>query len=335
MQYTCFIGVDVSKGQLDIACLRNEKPVLFYTCKNDDAAVSSVFMKIFEELPLEIEQTLICAEHTGHYSNILMNCMVKNGYRFWLESPYQISKSQGIQRGKNDQVDAERIAIYARRFSDKAYLVKPGNTCIEALSYLASERNLLMTDLAKYKSQITDHKMFIDKHLFKDREKRLSGLIRLLQKQIKSIEHEMDMLVLQDETVKKQLSLLLSIDGVGKQVAFNMLIATKAFTRFETARKFACYVGVAPFQYTSGTSIRSAQRVSKQANQKLKSLIHMAALSVIQRQGELRDYYTRKVSAGKNKMSVINAVRAKLIGRMFAVINNDKEYEKKYSIALV
>jgi len=335
MQYTCFIGVDVSKRQLDIACLQNEKPVHFYACKNDEASVTTAFKKMFAELHLEIEQTLICAEHTGHYSNILTNCMVKYGYQFWLESPYQISKSQGIQRGKSDQVDAERIAIYARRFSDKASLVRPSNTCVEGLSYLASERSLLMADLAKYKSQITDHKMFINKLLFKEREKRLNALIKLLHKQIKAIEQQMDLLVLQDETLKKQLSLLLSIDGIGKQVAFNMLIATKAFTKFETARKFACYIGVAPFQYSSGTSIRSAKRVSKQANQKLKSLVHMAALSVIQKQGELRDYYTRKVSEGKNKMSVINAVRAKLISRMFAVINSNKEYEKKYSIALV
>ncbi len=34
--------------------------------------------------------------------------------------------------------------------------------------------------------------------------------------------------------------------------------------------------------------------------------------------GELYDYYLRKVAEG-NKMSVINAIQAKLIARMFAV----------------
>jgi len=335
MQYTYFIGVDVSKRQLDIACLLEDGSVNFYSCKNEEAFIATTFKKVVKELHLQMHHVLICAEHTGHYSNILTRCMVKQGYQFWLESPYQISRSQGIQRGKNDKMDAQRIALYAKRFSDRASLVKPGNNCIESLSYLASERDLLMTDLAKYKSQITDHKMFIDKPLFKAREKRLKKLIGLLHKQIKEIEQEMDRLVLEDETLKKQLTLLLSVDGVGKQVAFNMLIATKAFTKFSTARKFACHVGVAPFQYTSGTSIRSARRVSRQANKKLKSLIHMAALSIIQRKGELQDYYKRKVAEGKNKMSVINAIRAKLISRMFAVISSDREYEKNYAIMLV
>ena len=55
----------------------------------------------------------------------------------------------------------------------------------------------------------------------------------------------------------------------------------------------------------------------------------MAALSVIKNPGELRDYYLRKVEEGKNKMLVINAVRAKFVLRMFAVIKNDQMYQKK------
>lgn len=56
----------------------------------------------------------------------------------------------------------------------------------------------------------------------------------------------------------------------------------------------------------------------------------MAALSAIQAPGELRDYYLRKVESGKNKMTVINAVRAKIIHRIFPVIKNNTTYEKNY-----
>ncbi|MDR0728788.1 MAG: IS110 family transposase, partial [Prevotellaceae bacterium] len=61
----------------------------------------------------------------------------------------------------------------------------------------------------------------------------------------------------------------------------------------------------------------------------------MAALSVATRtKGELHDYYIRKVAEGKNKMLVINAVRAKLVMRMFAVIKNNCFYEKNYAFCL-
>ena len=56
----------------------------------------------------------------------------------------------------------------------------------------------------------------------------------------------------------------------------------------------------------------------------------MAALSAIQVPGELRDYYLRKIESGKSKMTVINAVRAKIIHRIFAVIKNNNSYEKNY-----
>ncbi|KAA6312603.1 hypothetical protein EZS27_036495 [termite gut metagenome] len=67
----------------------------------------------------------------------------------------------------------------------------------------------------------------------------------------------------------------------------------------------------------------------------MQSLLHMGALTAATRsKGELHEYYLRKVAEGKNKMSVLNAVRAKLIHRMFAVIRNNKVYEKDYQNTL-
>ncbi|MCL2312923.1 MAG: hypothetical protein FWC41_10650 [Firmicutes bacterium] len=48
------------------------------------------------------------------------------------------------------------------------------------------------------------------------------------------------------------------------------------------------------------------------------------------KEGELREYYLRKVAEGKNKMSVLNAIRAKIVLRMFAVIKENRQYEKNY-----
>jgi hypothetical protein len=71
------------------------------------------------------------------------------------------------------------------------------------------------------------------------------------------------------------------------------------------------------------------------ANKNMKRLLHMAALSSIRIQGDLKDYYTRKVAEGKNKMSVINAIRNKLILRIFACVKENREYEKIYDYKFV
>ena len=53
----------------------------------------------------------------------------------------------------------------------------------------------------------------------------------------------------------------------------------------------------------------------------------MSAVAVIHRKsGELKAYYERKVDEGKNKMTIINALRAKLVARMFAVIKRNEFY---------
>ena len=44
---------------------------------------------------------------------------------------------------------------------------------------------------------------------------------------------------------------------------------------------------------------------------------------------DLKHYYERKVAEGKSKMSVLNAVRNKLLARVVACVNNQKEYVKK------
>jgi len=67
--------------------------------------------------------------------------------------------------------------------------------------------------------------------------------------------------------------------------------------------------------------------VSPFANMKLKKLLHLCAMSAIQNDMEMKAYFEQKVTEGKYKMSVINAVRNKLIHRVFAVIRDKRNYE--------
>ena len=143
-----------------------------------------------------------------------------------------------------------------------------------------------------------------------------------------------DQLVKSDAQLNQQCVLATSVPGIGKITALNMIISTGEFTRIRESKKFACYAGVAPFEHSSGSSYRGKTRVSKMAKMTLKRLLHLAAMSAIQCCDELKAFYLRKVEAGKNKMSVINAVRNKLISRVFACITNQRRYQKIYQNAL-
>lgn len=55
----------------------------------------------------------------------------------------------------------------------------------------------------------------------------------------------MKLIISNEIELKKQFELIKSVPGVGDKTAIYMLIATRAFTAFDDARKFACYAGTA------------------------------------------------------------------------------------------
>lgn len=126
--------------------------------------------------------------------------------------------------------------------------------------------------------------------------------------------------------MQSSLKLLCSIPGIGLVTAVALILTTNNFTAFNDSRKFASYCGVAPFEHTSGTSIRGRTKTSHLANKRIKALLSNGAASAIQSDEELKTYFHRKLDEGKPKMVVINAIRAKLINRIFATINRGTEY---------
>ena len=328
MQNICFIGIDVSKKKLDICVLSKSKVVKELQVANHQQAITVKLNELKEEFGITNEDFIICAEHTGQYTYPLSCACAATGCTLWLETPTQIKYSCGMTRGKNDRVDARRIAEYAMRFADRLRASKRPTEELERLKQLEAERTLYLTDLTKYRAQLSDQKDYMPEGIYKRKAKRMKALIASLEQSIKAIEDEIDDIVGGSEELSRQMELLKSIDGVGRVVALNMIIATEAFTRFDNARQFCCYAGVAPFAYTSGSSQHSKNRVSKRAAKYIKALLHMAAVAIAHRKGgQLKEYFLRKVAEGKNKMTVLNAVRAKLVARMFSVIKNNRVYQ--------
>ena len=106
------------------------------------------------------------------------------------------------------------------------------------------------------------------------------------------------------------------------------VVYSNNFQGFTDARKHACYSGVAPFENSSGTSINGKTRVSHLANKRLKSNLSNGARSAVQNDPELRLYYKRKAKEGKEHGVIMNAVKFKLITRVFAVVNRGTPFVK-------
>jgi transposase len=335
MNYSNFIGIDISKAKIDITTLNTDGELNHSVCTNSAKSIIG-HLKSLKRNGFDIENSLVCAEFTGLYIFSLVEACKAMAIDLWIENAAQIKHRSGISRNKNDRIDSEKIAIYASRFKDLVKLYNRDDEVIEELKFLLNERDLILTDKTKYTAQIKDQKGHVPDSFYKNKVKRYKAIIKTLVLQLKSIQNQIDQLISGDDNLKHQFNLSTSITGIGTQAAIQTIVATRGFKDFSDPRKFACHAGVAPFQFMSGSSLKTKARVSQRANKKLKRVFHMAALSAVQVDGELRDYYNRKVEEGKNKMLVLNAVRSKLIHRLFAVIRNNQKYDKNYlnSLAL-
>ena len=145
---------------------------------------------------------------------------------------------------------------------------------------------------------------------------------------MEAIEEEMTQTIECDEKLNKNYRLLLSVDGIGIVNAINTIIATHNFEMFDNARQYASYIGVAPFEHSSGTSVKGKTHVEPGAKM-LKADLTGAVRTCINHDKEIKKYYERKMAEGKAYGVVANAIKFKLLLRMFAVIKRGKAFWRK------
>ena len=334
MKFSFFIGVDISKKTLDFA-VRDHSKLLFHLKVENSTAGLKEFIAECKGQGVDLKQSLICCEHTGLYSQCLLSLLSGEECSLWLESSLRIKRSIGLQRGKNDKVDAIRISEYAFRYADKAHIWQPEREVLQEIKQLVALRKRLLNAKNALKVPLGELSGFENKKLLKELEKMNRKPVEALETQIAEIEKKIRSLIKEDDTLKQLFNWVTSVDGVGEVIFWEMITTTNEFKLFSCPRKFACYAGVSPFEHSSGTSIRGKTRVSQFANKKMKKLFHMGAMAAICKEGELANYYYRKVEEGKSKMAVLNAIRNKIIHRIFACVRDNRKYEKNYTTALV
>ena len=325
-----YIGIDVSKAKLDFALLDGHGHVVDQAeVPNTGDGINSLLERWEREVGLDRRASLACFEPTGHYSNALLATLVEGQVPAWPAHPMDIRQSMGMVRGKNDRIDALRIADFAMRHKDKQRKASPTTVAVLELKQLLAFRDRLVIDGVKHKVYNSDLNTCVAlplREVFKEYStRRVNDSKAMVKKVDKMITDHIG----QDPIMKQQYELLLSIPRVGPVLGAHLLAATELFTRMWKGRQLACHAGVAPHEHTSGSSIRGRSRVSHHADKRLKSLLHMAALGMIQCDNELAVYYRRKLAEGKHPMSVLNAVRCKILLRVCAVIREGRPYEPR------
>ena len=327
MNKNWFIGIDVSKKTLDASIfvageVINRFP---HTQVRNDKEGFKELLKWLKERGLRLQDALIGLEFTGYYSDALEQFLTRKKLCYTMLPTTVVKHYQRGTREKNDKVDSAKIADYLFRFQ--------GTECIKQRvlpSKAMQELKALKSERKFYVRHRTDCENRQKVAKSKDEQKNLQKLIDLYNKEIELIEQKMAEVVTSDDEIYLTYTRLLTIPGIGPVNAINTIANTQNFTAFETARHYAKYVGVAPSEHSSGTSVRWRSRPSPHSDLQAKADLSMAAMRAVEFSIEMNIYYERKLGNRPDdkdvKRKALNAVKFKLIRQMFSVAKQHKNF---------
>jgi len=329
-KYTYFIGIDVAAKELDYAITQGKQFIAHNKINNQTQDIIDLVEKLKQLPRFTLRRAVFCMEQTGIYCNHLLTVLTKLKANIVVEGALQIRNSLGNIRGKNDKMDAIRIADYAYRNKEHLQLWVVKRPILQQLAQLNTLRRRLQGIQHILKVPLKQQAGFVSVGILERNKTLCSKTGKALEKDVKQINTQIEKLISKDERLCNLMKIITSVPCVGPVSAINILLCTNEFKYFNNPKKFACYAGVAPFVKESGHR-RGIARVSPLANRYMKSLLHICAVHAKRHVPELKTYFDYKVNVEKkNKMLVLNAIRYKLILRIFACVNQGRTYESTY-----
>ena len=321
-----FVGIDIASATFT-ACVGTTpwaivvKPETF---DNDEDGFTS-FLDWLQEHNLPPDQTVVCMEATGVYGEGLAYFLYASGFAVAVEPPLNIQRKFPVNSSKNDWQDSQNIAEYACRYTDKLSLWKPRNDILEQVKVLLTTRQQFSTQLTSHKNAL--HAVKRKKVSSELAQKVHADMIQQITKHIRSIDAEIRRLIDSDPTFKAALLLLLSIPGIGLQLAAHLIILMQYSL---DPRVLSAFVGICPYEHESGSSVYRTPTSRHYGPPAIRKLLYLAACSVSTHRKEFRHYFARKKAEGKPGKLVLNNIQNKLLKIACAVIRTQKPFIPNY-----
>ena len=290
-----FIGIDVSKYKLDIF---NSKTGEFVEIDNTKAAIR----KYIRALEMS-EDLYVIIDLTGGYEALCVNEFYVKGYNIIRAEGRKVkafARALGIS-AKTDKIDANILAQYGEKCFNTLRLYQPYNNQIKKLVMRLSDIKQLLQQ-EKNRLKAPDNMQIVTRSI--------KQLINIYEKEIAKLENEIEIIIENDEELRKKYKLLLEQKGIGKKVAY-ILLGLLPELGYLNRREIAALAGVAPFARDSGTI--NGYRRTGTGRIDVKKALFIAALVAIKYDEKMNSFYTNLTSRGKKKMVAVTATMRKII----------------------
>jgi transposase len=279
------------------------------------------------------ENSLLVIENTGVYHRLVWEYCSTHNLPLYIGNATHIKYSFGIARGKSDKIDSQRLCTYGFKNREELKATPVLNAVVLRLKDMMTARSRLLEQKNSIEVYLGELKLSNSKATQLLLENAHKAALEGIRKSIKIVEKQIQQIIKENTAIKTNYDLLVSVPAIGHLTAVYLICCTNNFSGKVTGKQLASYAGVAPFENTSGSSIKGRNKVHKMANKDLKKLLSMCALTAIRVYPEFRNYYDRKVKEGKHEQAVLNAIKSKLALRAVAVINKQEKYVDNYKKA--
>lgn len=315
-----FIGVDISKDTFDVWDLSTNKHHRF----NNDLKGFRLFYKL-----VKID-THCAMESTGCYYQQFALFLYEKQVDVSVLNPLSVKRfiQMKLKQNKTDKSDARMIALYASEQPLKLWIPEP--------EYIEKSKQLQKV-IVLYLKQNTSLKNHIQ--ALESRGVKMGKIITSLKRQLRQVNNEIKLLEAEIEKLIKDndgelLSNLTTIPGVGKKTATYLIIMSNGFRNFDNYRQVSAFIGLAPTERSSGTSINGSSRISKRGNPNMRNHLFMCSFTACQCNPQCQALYQRIVNKGKSKKLALIAVCNKLIKQAFAISKSGLAYDPNYKSCL-
>lgn len=325
-----FIGIDPAAETFVATLLRSLNSAEAAPQKSFEMTSSgfAAFEEWLHSHQVHPEGARLLVENTGVYSEALCYRMHERGFPLSLLDPRKVEKAFADGRPKSDALDSRKIAEYGMRYLDTLTLWAPREEILEQISVLLSTREQLVEQrTATQNTRTTLARKAVQTPAA---NRVLEGTLAYLREQIEALEEEIKRLIRSEPEMLSRVALLLSAPGVGWLLSAHLLVLSKGFRELPRYRSLAQYLGIAPNEHTSGTSVRRQTRSRRYGPPSVRKLLHLAARSLRTHHAPSRHYFQRKVSEGKPPTLVLNNIANQLLRRLCAMLREGKPFIEGY-----
>lgn len=321
------LGIDISKQWLDCFLLdRKTNHGQQLQVPNSKEGFNQLSRWLAEQ-QIPATQTILVSEHTGRYGEHLLRWSTTEDWSHAVVKTTALDKVTPEHHRKDDRYDAQELANYGVRFSDRLQLRKAPPSAVGQLNRLQAERRKMVDQRSALKSKLTEADTHdADMSQLTDM---WSQQINLLSQHIDRLEETMHELIRQESSLTTRHQTMRTAPGIGPVLGRFWLSQFAGQDQLDP-RKISSRFGFAPHGRSSGSSVKSPDRSTGHGNSEMRKLMHQAARSVANHKPHYRDYYERKITEGKHELVAINNIINKLIRLYCAMWNSKAKYDPDY-----